>query len=68
MSKAIIRVNNNGSYVVTGNFEIVDAEGKAFNTKKAVALCRCGLSSSKPFCDGTHRKKNFQSIVKVTTT
>ena len=68
MSKAIIRVNNNGSYVVTGNFEIVDAEGKAFNKKKAVALCRCGLSSSKPFCDGTHRKKNFQSIVKVTTT
>lgn len=65
MSKATIRVNNNGSYLVTGNFEIVDAEGNVFETKKAVSLCRCGLSEIKPFCDGSHRKKGFESVVKA---
>lgn len=65
MSKATIRVNNNGSYVVTGNFEIVDAEGNVFKTKKAVSLCRCGYSKNKPFCDGSHRRENFESVVKA---
>lgn len=63
MSKATIRVNNHGSYVITGDFEVVDAEGNVFETKKAVSLCRCGLSKRKPFCDGSHRKEGFESRV-----
>lgn len=61
MKNAKIKVNDNGPYIVTGSFEIVDAEGNVFETKKAVSLCRCGRSSRKPFCDGTHRKVGFES-------
>lgn len=61
MSKANIKVNDNGPYIVTGTFEVVDAEGNVFETKKAVSLCRCGQSSMKPLCDGTHRKVDFES-------
>ena len=59
--KIKIKVNDNGPYVVTGNFEVVDSEGNVFETKKAVSLCRCGRSSNKPFCDGTHKKIGFES-------
>ncbi|WP_106495288.1 CDGSH iron-sulfur domain-containing protein [Lentibacillus sp. Marseille-P4043] len=61
MADANIKVNDNGPYVVTGSFEVVDAEGNTFQTKKAVSLCRCGHSSNKPFCDGTHKKVEFES-------
>lgn len=61
MAESTIKVNDNGSYLVTGSFELVDADGNTFETKKAVSLCRCGHSSNKPFCDGTHRKVDFES-------
>ncbi|MGY0693430.1 CDGSH iron-sulfur domain-containing protein [Virgibacillus sp. FSP13] len=61
MAEANIKVNDNGPYVVTGSFEVADAEGNTFQTKKAVSLCRCGHSSNKPFCDGTHKKVDFES-------
>ncbi|HLR09373.1 MAG TPA: CDGSH iron-sulfur domain-containing protein [Bacillota bacterium] len=61
MAEANIKVRDNGPYLITGSFEIVDAEGNTFETKKAVSLCRCGHSSNKPFCDGTHRKIGFES-------
>ncbi|GGH80654.1 CDGSH-type Zn-finger protein [Pullulanibacillus pueri] len=61
MSEATIKVNDNGPYVVTGSFTVVDAEGNTFETKKAVSLCRCGRSSNKPFCDGTHKQIEFES-------
>lgn len=61
MAESNIKVNDNGPYVVTGTFEVVDAEGNAFETKKAVSLCRCGHSSNKPFCDGTHKEVGFDS-------
>ncbi|MFD2761262.1 CDGSH iron-sulfur domain-containing protein [Lentibacillus juripiscarius] len=58
---AQIKVNDNGPYLVKGNVEMVDAEGNVFETKKAFSLCRCGHSSNKPFCDGTHKKIDFES-------
>ncbi|MBM7646804.1 CDGSH-type Zn-finger protein [Scopulibacillus daqui] len=61
MAEANIKVNDNGPLVVTGSFDLVDAEGHAFETKKAVSLCRCGRSSNKPFCDGAHREIGFAS-------
>ncbi|HLS20345.1 MAG TPA: CDGSH iron-sulfur domain-containing protein [Bacillota bacterium] len=65
MSKATIRINDNGPYIITGSFEVVDAKGDVIETKKAVSLCRCGQSSMKPLCDGTHRKVGFSSEVRA---
>ncbi|MCK0124047.1 CDGSH iron-sulfur domain-containing protein [Gelidibacter salicanalis] len=57
MSKTILKVNNNGSLRIEGDFEIVDKDGNAYDLggRDVVSLCRCGLSSNKPFCDGSHR-------------
>lgn len=43
---------------------IVDATGKEFGLagRTTIGLCRCGLSSNKPFCDGTHGRQGFQSV------
>lgn len=61
---ATIKVNDNGSLRVTGDVELVDAEGNKFETKESFSLCRCGLSNKKPFCDGAHKGK-FESIVRA---
>lgn len=55
----------NGPLKVEGDFTICDSAGKAFATEagKAVFLCRCGLSSNKPFCDGKHKAAEFASEV-----
>jgi CDGSH-type Zn-finger protein len=57
-----IKILDNGPYVVQGEFKLVDASGKDVPVKKA-ALCRCGGSSTKPFCDGTHSKIGFQGAI-----
>lgn len=54
-----ITIRNNGPYVVEGDFSLVDAEGNEVPLAKR-ALCRCGGSVTKPFCDGTHSKIGFQ--------
>lgn len=54
---------DNGPYLVKGPVLLLDAEGNEFRTERAtVALCRCGRSSNKPFCDGTHSKIRFQAV------
>jgi CDGSH-type Zn-finger protein len=46
---------DNGPYLVKGPVVLLDAEGNEFRAERAtVALCRCGGSTNKPFCDGTH--------------
>lgn len=64
MSKSKIKVRDNGSLLVQGDFELVDADGNVFETKPTVSLCRCGLSDNKPFCDGSHKGK-FESVVRA---
>lgn len=56
-----IKVNNNGPYTVEGPVRIVDADGNEYDisAKKRVSLCRCGGSTKKPFCDGTHSRIGF---------
>lgn len=58
-----IKVSRNGPYVVQGDdVEVVDADGNAYVLDKAsFALCRCGASTTKPFCDGTHSRVGFQA-------
>ena len=56
-----ITVRENASYLVEGPVTIVDADGQEYDisAKKRVSLCRCGGSTTKPFCDGTHSKLGF---------
>jgi len=56
-----IVVRRNGSYLVKGPVRLVDADGNEFDLggKTAFSLCRCGASTRKPFCDGTHTKIGF---------
>ncbi|PYQ61345.1 MAG: iron-binding protein [Acidobacteria bacterium] len=57
-----IKIRENGPYFVEGEFRLVDAQGNEVPIKKA-ALCRCGGSTTKPFCDGTHSKIGFQGAI-----
>jgi CDGSH-type Zn-finger protein len=58
-----IKANQNGSFRVEGPFRLVDADGTEYDVPegKAVSLCRCGGSTRKPFCDGTHSRIGFQA-------
>lgn len=44
-----------GPYRIKGAFSIVDGEGNVIHSGNATALCACGQSKTKPFCDGTHK-------------
>ena len=59
MTSVTITVSDNGPYLVAGGVTLLDAEGKRHEVSDTTALCRCGHSSTKPFCDGTHEKVNF---------
>lgn len=58
---------HDGSIRIEGDFEILDPDGKAFGLagRTKISLCRCGHSSNKPFCDGTHKKIGFQDRVQA---
>jgi CDGSH-type Zn-finger protein len=55
----VIKVRVNGPLLCTGDIEVQDADGKVLEKSDDVALCRCGHSRSKPFCDGSHRDAGF---------
>lgn len=62
MSEVIIRCRENGPFVVEGTVKLIDHQGNAFKAsgdKPAIALCRCGESKNKPFCDGSHKACGF---------
>jgi CDGSH-type Zn-finger protein len=58
-----IRLRKNGPYVIEGDdVQVVDWDGREYVVeRRPVALCRCGASTKKPFCDGTHSKIGFQA-------
>jgi CDGSH-type Zn-finger protein len=52
----------NGPYLVRGPFVLVDQDGREIEVKRrVVALCRCGRSQTRPFCDGTHKAIGFRA-------
>jgi CDGSH-type Zn-finger protein len=55
----VITVTANGPNLLAGNLEIRNEAGELVKTAKRLALCRCGGSSTKPFCDGTHKQIGF---------
>jgi 3-phenylpropionate/trans-cinnamate dioxygenase ferredoxin subunit len=62
MADVTIRPTKNGPLIVEGAVELFDTEGnKITSDKPRLALCRCGASSNKPFCDGTHSQIGFQA-------
>ncbi len=56
-----IKILDNGPLVVTGDIHLSDSAGNEYTNKEKIFLCRCGQSSNKPFCDGTHKKVGFES-------
>jgi CDGSH-type Zn-finger protein len=65
MAHVKIETIKNGPYIVTGDVELIDAEGNTFPVEKRMALCRCGASTEKPFCDGSHSKIGFKAAEKA---
>ncbi|MBA2743067.1 MAG: CDGSH iron-sulfur domain-containing protein [Chthoniobacterales bacterium] len=61
MADVTINIIKNGPLIVNGSVELKDSDGKAYPAQKRLALCRCGASTEKPFCDGTHSKIGFQA-------
>lgn len=60
-TNAEITVVPNGPLYFSGNMEIVDSEGNVVGEEYRAALCRCGHSQNKPFCDNSHIKENFNA-------
>ncbi|NLR57953.1 hypothetical protein HGH93_07565 [Chitinophaga polysaccharea] len=58
-AESIVEPMPNGPLLVYGNIVVKDASGKETDKNKVTAFCRCGGSSNKPYCDGTHTKINF---------
>lgn len=63
-----IKVRDDGPYRITGPVRVIDAEGNAWQLdgERPVALCRCGHSRTKPFCDRSHREEGFRSCERAT--
>jgi CDGSH-type Zn-finger protein len=67
MAEVTITVRPSGPYVVTGPVVIRDGDGNVFTTegRESITLCRCGGSTTKPFCDGTHSKIGFLAATRA---
>ena len=65
MADITISIRDNGPYLIRGGATVTDAEGKTFETQEIIALCRCGHSGKKPFCDGTHKTEGFESALRA---
>ena len=59
-ARATITPYRDGPLIVRGDFRLVDTDGNDIDPgRRTVALCRCGKSGIKPFCDGTHKLTGF---------
>ena len=64
MAEVEIKVRENGPYRVRGPIRLIDADGNEFDLAdqgETIALCRCGASTTKPFCDKTHSRIGFEA-------
>ena len=65
-----IKVRENGPYRIRGPITVIDADGNEYDLAPyekngTIALCRCGGSTTKPFCDGTHSKLGFDAATRA---
>lgn len=64
--EVVITVYPEGPYLVRGAYRIVDENGDELElTRRTVALCRCGRSSQKPWCDSSHKSFNSRDPAKT---
>ncbi len=64
MAEVSITPTENGPYKVQGPVQLIDPDGNAVEVPgETIFLCRCGGSTNKPFCDGTHSKIGFQGAI-----
>jgi len=59
-AETIVETAPNGPLMVYGNVTVKNRDGSITKKHNATAFCRCGASSNKPFCDGTHKKIGFE--------
>lgn len=60
--EATVTPYRNGPYLIRGDFTIRDQDGNEIRrSRETIALCRCGKSRTKPFCDGTHKLIGFEA-------
>ncbi|MEZ5336300.1 MAG: CDGSH iron-sulfur domain-containing protein [Methanolobus sp.] len=55
-----IEVSKDGPYIVKNVNVLVNSKGDSLKTQETMALCRCGSSKNKPFCDGSHIESGFK--------
>jgi CDGSH-type Zn-finger protein len=58
-----ITPSEDGPYLVSGDVHLTDIDGREIPHPDPMALCRCGHSGNKPFCDGTHLKIDFDGTL-----
>jgi len=62
VGRATIVPYRDGPYLVRGDFSLLDQDGSEISLgRRTIALCRCGKSRMRPFCDGTHRLSGFRA-------
>jgi CDGSH-type Zn-finger protein len=60
--RAVITPYANGPLIVRGPFTLVDEDGHEIDPgRRTIALCRCGRSRLRPFCDGTHTRTRYRA-------
>jgi CDGSH-type Zn-finger protein len=59
VSDVTITATDSGPYLVGGGAALLDADGNRYAVSDPIALCRCGQSGTKPFCDGAHGRSSF---------
>ena len=67
MATTKVTTLNNGPLRIEGEFSVCDGLGKEYGLagRTVISLCRCGHSQNKPFCDGSHARVGFQSMVEA---
>ena len=70
MADVEIKVRENGPYRVKGPITLIDADGNEYDLAPhekngTIALCRCGASKTKPFCDSTHSEIGFDAATRA---
>ena len=60
-SKLVLKALKDGPLLVQGRYQMYSETTQPVSCTKNIALCRCGASENKPFCDGTHKEIGFKS-------
>ena len=60
-TETTVEVTKDGPLIFKNGLSVIMPDGSSFEKEGVVALCRCGASGNKPFCDGSHKREGFKS-------